>query len=1077
MKKTLFICSIVIATLTSSTYAQIITAGNAHALAICLDSTVKAWGDGYYGNLGNGTTLINTPLPVPVTGLTGVVSTSAGFYTSAAIKSDGTLWTWGRNNYGQLGQGDLLDDSVPEQVTSLTGIAAVSCGTYHTLILKNNTVYACGYGANGRLGDGSLAIHTNAIPTQVLALPTTITAVSAGWGHSLALSSDSTVWAWGFGTDGELGDGSSTDSPVALQVPGLSGVIAISAGDSYSLALKADGTVWAWGDNNYYELGDSTFTLNQPSPVQVAVLNNIVKISRNRSVHTFAIKDDGTVWGWGDNQYGNLGVGDQNTVNYPRQITALSHVKEAVAGEYFSLFFTPDTSWSVGINNGGQLGDSTLLDSASLGAVQNLCRLLTSLAASVSSTDITCFSSNDGVASAIVTGGAPPYTYNWSTSETTSTITALSAGSYTVTVTDADGTIVIEQGTVTEPPVLTAGGSTIADVLCFSGTDGSAIVIVAGGTPSYSYQWSPAGGNSDTASNLIAGDYTVTVTDLNGCSTTATASITEPPVLTSAISVSTDVLCNGSNEGSAYVTAGGGTVPYTYEWSPIGGNADTASSLAANTYTVTVTDANGCSTTSTAVITEPSALTSVISVSTDVSCSGNSDGSAYVTASGGTLPYTYEWSPIGGNVDTASNLIANTYTVTVTDGNGCSITSTAVITEPAVLTANGSAVNNVSCNGNSDGAAYATVGGGTLPYTYEWSPIGGNSDTASNLTPNTYTVTVTDGNGCSITSTAVITEPAVLTANGSTVNNVSCNGSNEGSAYVTAGGGTLPYTYEWSPLGGNSDTASNLIAGDYTVTVTDANGCSITSTAVITEPSALTSVISVLTNVTCNGNNDGSAYVIASGGTLVYTYAWSPSGGNGQTANNLSANTYIVIVTDANGCATSSSVAMTEPSLLTAVISDSTDASCSTCSDGSATVDVVGGTGSYTYSWSPAGGNGATASNLLPGNYTVCVTDTNGCSVCQSVLISYPTAVNELLSTNTFSIHPNPAHYSFTVSLNKKPGIRNDELKIFDMTGREVYQQEISTQLSTVNCQLSEGVYFVKVSNGEKTYTQKLVIQ
>jgi hypothetical protein len=317
----------------------------------------------------------------------------------------------------------------------------------------------------------------------------------------------------------------------------------------------------------------------------------------------------------------------------------------------------------------------------------------------------------------------------------------------------------------------------------------------------------------------------------------------------------------------------------------------------------------------------------------------------------------------------------------------------------------------------------------------------------------------------------------VLTANGSTVNNVSCNGSSDGSAYVTGGGGTLPYTYEWSPIGGNSDTASNLIAGDYTVTVTDASGCSITSTAVITEPSALTSVISVLTDVSCNGSNDGSAYVTASGGTLVYTYAWSPSGGNGQTANNLSANTYTVIVTDANGCATSSSVAMTEPTLLTAVISDSTDATCSTCSDGSAVVDVVGGTGSYTYSWSPAGGNGATASNLLPGNYTVCVTDTNGCSACQSVLISYPTLVNELLSANAFSIHPNPAHSSFAVSLNEKSGIRIDELKIFDLTGREVYHQEINTQLSTVNCQLSAGVYFVKVSDGEMVYERKLVVE
>jgi hypothetical protein len=309
------------------------------------------------------------------------------------------------------------------------------------------------------------------------------------------------------------------------------------------------------------------------------------------------------------------------------------------------------------------------------------------------------------------------------------------------------------------------------------------------------------------------------------------------------------------------VTAGGGSPVYTYQWSPSGGNGATASSLTAGNYTVVVTDANGCSITSTATITQPTVLAGIGSTINNVSCFNGNNGSARVTPGGGTGPYTYLWSPAGGNAITASSLPAGNYTVTVTDANGCTISSTAVITQPAVLTGVGSTLTNVSCFNGNNGSARVNPAGGSGTYTYLWAPAGGNAQTASNLSAGTYTVTVTDANGCTISSTATITQPTAVTATGSTLTNVSCFSGGNGSATVTPGGGTSPYTYLWSPIGGNAITASNLAAGTYTVLVTDANGCTITSTATITQPTAITATGSTLTNISCFNGNNGSATV------------------------------------------------------------------------------------------------------------------------------------------------------------------------------------------------------------------------
>lgn len=641
-------------------------------------------------------------------------------------------------------------------------------------------------------------------------------------------------------------------------------------------------------------------------------------------------------------------------------------------------------------------------------------------AAISSSSNTNCFGSSTGSATGNVTGGAAPYTYSWSPSGGSSlTATNLSAGTYTFTVTDANGCSSSTSITITQPTAVNVSSSSVNDVLCNGGNNGNATVVTSGGTPGYTYAWAPNVSTTATATNLSAGSYSVTVTDSRGCTDITTITITQPSVLTSNISASSNASCNGGSNGSATATASGGTAPYTYSWSPSGGSSATATGLTAGTYTVTITDANGCTTSASATISQPTILTSNISSQSNASCNGSSNGSATVSAGGGTAPYTYSWSPSGGTAATASGLSANTYNVTVTDALGCTSTSSVAITHPTILSASVTSSTNANCNGASTGSASVSASGGTAPYTYSWSPSGGTAATASNLAAGTYIVTITDSRGCITTASVIISQPTPVNANISSNSNVSCNGVNNGSATVSTSGGTAPYTYSWSPSGGTGSTATGLGAGTYTVTVTDANGCNDVATATINQPTTLTSTISSSSPVSCNGGNNGSASVTATGGTSPYSYSWSPSGGSSNSATGLPAGSYFVTVTDANGCTSVSTVNISQPSVLTSSISSSSNISCSGGNNGSATASVTGGTAPFNYSWSPSGGSAATATNLSSGTYTVTITDSRGCTTSASVNLSQPTPLS--LSANQTPVLCNSGN-SGTVSVSVSGG-------------------------------------------------------
>ncbi len=610
------------------------------------------------------------------------------------------------------------------------------------------------------------------------------------------------------------------------------------------------------------------------------------------------------------------------------------------------------------------------------------------------SANVSCFGGNNGAATVTANGGTTPYSYLWSNSANTAAISGLTAGAYNVTVTDALGCTATASVIITEPTLLTSAISASTNVSCFGGNNGAATVTANGGTAPYLYLWSNGATNA-AISGLTAGTYNVTITDGLGCTATSNVIITEPTLLTAVISSSTNVSCFGGNNGSATVTANGGTTPYSYLWSN-GANTAAISGLTAGSYNVTVTDALGCTATSSVIITEPTLLTSAISASSNVNCFGGNNGAATVTANGGTTPYSYLWSN-GANTAAISGLTAGTYNVTVTDALGCTSSASVIITEPTLLTSGISTSTNVSCFGGNNGAATVTANGGTTPYSYLWSN-GAYTATISGLTAGTYNVSITDALGCTSATSVIITEPTLLTSAISASTNVSCFGGNNGSATITANGGTPPYSYLWSN-NANTATITGLVAGVYNVTITDALGCTSTSTNIITEPPLLTIAIFATTDVSCNGGHNGAITSTTSGGTPSYQYLWS----NSQTSDNidgLTAGTYTVTVTDHLGCTAATSALILEPPVLVSTITSSSDVACFGGNNGSATVTTNGGTPAYTYAWSN-GSNTPGISGLVAGTYQVTVTDNNNCQNIESVSIFQPTPLTAGISNST----------------------------------------------------------------------------
>ena len=553
---------------------------------------------------------------------------------------------------------------------------------------------------------------------------------------------------------------------------------------------------------------------------------------------------------------------------------------------------------------------------------------------------ISCNGISDGLAFSAAYGGTLPYTFVWDNNQIGDTVNTLSEGLHTVIVTDARGCIASDTVLIHEPPLLTVGISVLDSVYCNGVNTGSLATYVLGGTPFvgtsslYTYLWDDALQASQTtaiATNLSADAYTVVVTDSRGCTATATADITNVTNTMSVSATSTNVSCYGSADGSTSVVASGGHAPYSYDW--VGNNGLSLSTLSsiqnllAGTYSVNVSDTNNCTRNTSVDIIEPLGILFDIAGSLDESCVGGCDGLIYIDSlSGGTLPYTaLLTNNVSGLVtqhavqsNTILNVCSGSYTISLTDANECSSSvlfsgnSQAVVSSVVTLaTPSISLLNDILCYGAGTGELMVTSADPN--YTYLWEDLSNvnfnsSSVTVSNLFAGDYIVTVQYTNssgqlltGCNVSSdTLILLDGDEIIITETLHTDVLCHGDNTGAISIFSSGGLLPHTYAWTPSQNTTTTIVNLLAGNYTLTVEDANNCEQSSVFTIVEPQALTSAI------TQNG------YILTasnpSGGVAPYSYSWRNQSNptvhlqGGVTYNVYSVGTYYLQITDGNGC-------------------------------------------------------------------------------------------------------------------------------------------------------------------------------
>ena len=649
-------------------------------------------------------------------------------------------------------------------------------------------------------------------------------------------------------------------------------------------------------------------------------------------------------------------------------------------------------------------GSYTLYTADTNGCMDSISFTITEPVAALSAqvtaqTNVDCFGNSSGDVTVTGADGTPPYQYSIDgvTFQSSGTFSSLIAGNYTVTVLDSNGCTITQGVSISEPSgPLSVAVSSVTNVDCFGNSSGTILVSGSMGTSPYQFSIDGVTFSPDSSfTGLIAGNYTITIQDTNGCSATVNASISEPAAALSAVFSATDALCNGSSDGTAQVTPSGGTPGYTYQWSTVPvQTTQTATGLMAGTYSCLITDTNNCTYNVTGITVGQATVLNGSATSTDVLCNGGNTGTASAIPSGGTPGYTYSWNTVPvQTTSTATGLIAGSYSCVITDTNSCAVTVNVIVGEPSAITASSTSTD-VLCNGGSTGTAIVSPSGGIPGYSFSWNTVPvQTTQTATGLSQGTYSCLITDSNNCTLSVDVTVAEPAALSAS-TAATDVLCNGGATGTATVNPSGGVPGYAYSWNTVPVQiTQVASGLSTGTYTCTVTDTNNCVASYSVTVNEPAAI-SATSSATDVDCNGNANGIAGVNASGGVLPYTYSWNTVPvQTSDTATGLTAGSYVCTITDSNLCTFDVTVTVNQPNVLAVTVTGTGSVTCNAGSDGVAIANVTGGTTAYSYSWSPVGGSNDTLSGLASGTYTVTVTDFNGCTGSGSFTITDPPAL------------------------------------------------------------------------------------
>lgn len=625
------------------------------------------------------------------------------------------------------------------------------------------------------------------------------------------------------------------------------------------------------------------------------------------------------------------------------------------------------------------------------------------------------------------------------TSQSSNTFTGLPAGNYPITITDANGCITTYASNpvmVTQPTALSAT-TAATNPTTVGGSNGKAWVTATGGTPPYTYAWSggtPAGAG-DTITGLSAGGYGVTVTDNNGCLASSTITVNNPACALAITSVGkVNATCAGVNNGSFTITASGasGAVEYSVNGGINWQFSNSFTGLAAGNYTVLVRDQGVCNASASGnpqVISAPQVMSLNFAV-TPVSTVGGSNGAINLTVTGGTMPRAYQWSN-GATTEDLTNLSAGTYCVTVTDAAGCSANGCTNVTQPTCSLAITSVIaqNPLCSTGNTGSITIATTGAnGAVEYSINGGSTWAGINPVSGLTAGSYTVRVRDAAGCTASAASnpyTLVAPVALGGN-FVATPVSTAGASNGSIDLTPTGGTTPYTYLWN-TGAITQDLSNLPAGNYCVTITDANGCTYNSCSTVSSPGCALAVTNVaVMNVQCSGASNGSITVTTTGGTGQVEY--SINGGVNWSANGsftgLNAGSYAVLVRDAGSCTASASnnpYTLTQPSgiALSTVVANATQ---NGATDGSINLTASGGTPPYIYVWS-TGSTTEDLTGLGAGTYCVTVTDNNNCTATTCGTVAQPlNGCAGFAVTNVAVVQPNCPGESGTITVSISGG-------------------------------------------------------
>ncbi|MHB0756577.1 PKD domain-containing protein [Polaribacter sp. M15] len=553
-------------------------------------------------------------------------------------------------------------------------------------------------------------------------------------------------------------------------------------------------------------------------------------------------------------------------------------------------------------------------------------------------TNITCFEANDGAISTNIQGGVPsstgnPYQISWSGpngfSSTDASLSNLEAGIYTLRIEDSSGFFIIEEWTVTQPDLLTISRDVVQNISCFQGNDGTIEVSISGGTEPYTYNWSTTDGSGIIAgtknqNTLTAGTYSLEIVDANNCITQETVVLTEPDGLNITTSFKQDILCFGDATGAISIDVTGGTqievspgvFDYNYSWSGPAGFTSTSKNITniiAGTYTVAVTDNLGCTTASDIVVNESPEI-NINFTKKDVSCYGEADGALDVIVSGGVAPYQISWNNFA-NGFSQSNLTAGTYIATITDGNNCVKEVAIDINQPIFFI--DPVVQPISCNDANDGSVALNLTGGVAPIKVTWSDDPTAGVERNNLPAGTYTVTIVDSDPkqCPIEETFTFTNPPAIAVSSIVTDAIDCNIENSGSIDITVSGGTAPLEFAWSN-GAITEDLEDIPQGDYSVTITDANGCEVNRQFSIfrQDPIEIEFIESYITD--CDTKTiTKKIEAKTSGGFLPHTLTWASgtvSGVNNEIMTTNQTGAYVLTVTDDSGCVQTKSILIDE---------------------------------------------------------------------------------------------------------------------------------------------------------------------